>query len=294
MSEEEPDITLAASHFNAVNAILADKELSSANLVTLAYLGGDLVTKLAVDDAQAAQLQASLLALLTRAVENPELDLLNRAAVLGGWSEVATARLEDGAALPVAQIDWARIRADEAIAQLSPYQLHAGVNNLWGVYYEIGLEDQARAALTTGIEKSRAPFYFMSGMAYVEREAGNIDEAVNWYRRAWEATANPLHRARWGTGYVLRLVQLTPENDAEISRSAAAVLADMTTQKQGLEAYQSRIERLSEALLAWSESDPARGELISGLRAQVVTACAASSSDGSTPSACSSFMKPAS
>ncbi len=287
--EETRDADLAASHLAAVEGVMADPDLARANMARLAAYGMDIV-ELADEDRQPA-LQQSLLALYKPAVEDGQRHLLQRASVLSAWAEVATMLLPEGEALDEPDIAWARERADTFVAALDSYQVHAGVNSLWGVYYDMGLDAEARQTLALGIEKSRAPYYFMSGMGSIERKAENTEAAIGWYRKAWEATSNPLDRVRWGSGYVRRLIQMTPDDTTEIQRASQELLADMTTQENGLDNYQRGIQRLGQALQEWSEEDEARQPVTAALRQQMDNRCATLEPDAPGQAACEGFLQ---
>ena len=64
------------------------------------------------------------------------------------------------------------------------------------------------------------------------------------YRRAWEATANPLDRARWGSGYLQQVIKLAPEDAAEVERAGVALTDDMLSQPEALAAYERSLQRL--------------------------------------------------
>ncbi len=289
--EEDRDPAAGAANLRGFTDILADPTLRQANMDTLAGLGSDVLEDLATG-AEQAQLQASLMAFLHTAVDDHSLNILQRATALSGWSRVATALQEEDAALPQEQVDWARDSADQMMAALSPYELHAGVNSLWGVYYRVGLEDQARATLLRGIAESKAPYYFMSGMGYVEREAGNNDAALDWYRKAWEATSQPAHRTRWGGGYISKLIDLAPDRVAEIESASKQWLDELLAQPGAVEIYSRSLERMSGRLLAWSQDDAARGEVISSLRADMAAHCTAAAEGEGIPAVCQDFLSP--
>jgi thioredoxin-related protein/tetratricopeptide (TPR) repeat protein len=289
--EEARDADLAVTHLAAVERIIADPELAQANLPMLAGSGIGIV-ELAEGEQQQV-LQQSLLALYRPAVEDEQRHLLKRASVLSAWAEVATALLAEGETLGEADIAWARENADAFVAALDAYQVHAGVNSLWGVYYDIGLEAEARNTLALGIEKSRAPFYFMSGMGYIEVQKGNNTEALDWYRKAWEATSNPVDRVRWGGGYVRRLFKLAPEDTAEIERATSKLLADLTSQDDAFEAYERSIKGLGKAMLEWSAEDAKRQEVVAAIREQMDSSCTALASSDPGRTTCEDFLKPA-
>ncbi|TDG11823.1 DUF255 domain-containing protein [Seongchinamella unica] len=273
--EASRDTAIGAENLQAFVDILDDPSLRTANMTTLADLGGDVVKKLASGEQQ-AELRTELMAQLQAAAADENLNLLHRAAILSGWAGVATALLEEDQSPPADIVDWGRGAADGMMQELSPYQVHAGINQLWGVYYDLGLEPEAREALTRGIEESKTPFYFMSGMAYLEREAGNDDAALAWSRQAWETAREPMHRARWGGGYIRRLLDMAPEQNQEVERAVSLWLSELAAQPYGIELYANSLERLNSRLQAWSEEDPARAEVVAGLRSALAGHCAQS------------------
>jgi len=119
----------------------------------------------------------------------------------------------------------------------------------------MGLETDALNTLQHGIKVSKIPYYLMSGMAYIERKAGNTEAALSWYRKAWDTTKVPMHRARWGGGYVNRLVGMSPGSVADISAASAQVLQEIISQNNGLQNYKNRIEKMSGSLVEWSNDD---------------------------------------
>jgi len=283
------DAALGPVHLAALERILADPQLAQANLVALADTG-DRILKLTQGEQQVS-LQQALLALYKPAIVDARRDLLSRALVLGGWADTATALL-GGDESPDPQLQaWGAEQAGSLVAALNLYQVHAGVNRLWPVYYTLGLKTQARETLALGIERSKTPYYFMSGMGYVEREAGNNPAALLWYRKAWEATSKPMDRARWGGGYLRRLVQLAPEDTVEIERASASLLADLNSQDQGLEMYDQLIMRLGDMLAEWSAADPERQKVVAALSQQMAARCDGLPAEDPGQLACAAFAK---
>jgi hypothetical protein len=276
--EDTRDAALAETHLAQAESVLADTGLAADNLMPLAALGGDIVSL--AEGTQQQRLQENLVALYRPAVEDAQGNLLNRASVLSGWAEVTTATLEDGESLPPDAVDWGQRQADAMVSALDAYQVHAGINSLWGVYYDLGLEAGARRTLQVGIDRSKAPFYFMSGMGYIEREAGNNAAALDWYRRAWEATANPLDRARWGSGYLRQVVKLAPEDAAEIERVGVALMEDMLSQPEGLAAYERTLQRLRTMLQDWAAESADRLAIAGRVLAELDAQCAVAIDDG--------------
>lgn len=289
--EEERDSSFAEVHLEAAEGIIADASLARDNLMTLAGWGSDIVEL--ADGEKQKNLQRELLDLYKPAIEDSGQNLLNRASLLYGWADVATALLEEDGKLDDQQIAWARQNADELVAGLNQYQVHAGVNSLWPVYYKLGLKETARETLAIGIERSKAPFYFMSSMGYVETEEGNTVEALGWYRKAWEAASNPIDRVRWGGMYVRRLVKMAPDDAAEIERASSTVLADVASQPHGLEFYDRFINSLGDMLQEWSTDNSERQAIVASLSDQLASSCKKLAPEDAGQAACDNFLESA-
>jgi hypothetical protein len=295
LDDDARDPALADDYLNRLNTLLDDEALLQENLVSLASSGARMVTTLAGEEQQPL-LQQRLLGLYAAAADDQRLDVLIRAYLLRGWAETATALPGDREKLSAAELAWIEARTDAAIDQLNPYQQHAGLNSLWQVYYALGMEREARATLMEGIEVSRAPYYFMSSLAYLERQAGNTQAALDWYRKAWDATTGPTTRARWGLGYVTRLVAMAPEDIDGIGQSSRQLIAELATQTGWLRNYQRGFARLSDVLLAWSdEADEAnrarRMEVIARLQQQMNGYCVQADEGARDASTCTSFLR---
>jgi len=290
--EEERDAAMRAAHLGGFSAILEDPALRRAHIVSLSGLGADVVKVMAAGEEQ-APLQASLLQHLGAAVDDASLNILRRAAVLSGWSEVAAALLEEGATLPPEQAQWLRDSAEQMLAELSPYEIHAGVNSLSWAYYQAGLQEETRTTLARGIAESKTPYYFMATMGHIELDAENEAAALDWFRKAWDATSQPFDRARWGGSYLRKLLELTPDQVAEIEQTATQWLEEVLAQPDALEIFARSLERMSEKLLAWSEGEPGRAEVIAALRADMAAHCGAGETDATSAASCAGFLQAA-
>lgn len=291
---EERDTSPPPHYLTRVEAIVADPVLSGDNLVVLAGISGELVAELAAGDAHTA-LQKQLQQQFETALADRKLDPLVRAYALAGWVSAAGATLDEEESLPARDVAWIKEQADRLLAELGPYQQHAGINTLWHVYYDAGLTEDARAALLRGVEVSRTPYYFMSGLGRLERDQGNNSAALDWYRRARDAATGPTSRVRWSSGYLMRMIQLAPEDTDGIGAAAGDLIAEAASQDRWLENYERGFGRISEALLEWSASGnsaeaESRQAVISTLRAQMRAHCSPDALAGEPATTCTNFL----
>jgi thioredoxin-related protein len=295
--DEQRDETLAGDYLATIVHILNDAELSRENLGTLVYIAGDMVAMPMSDESRLA-LTTELTGLFSAALEDQSLDVLTRIRAVNGWLKATTALLPEGETPSVAEQAWVKAQLVKANSGVNPYQLQPAINATWQIYLDAGLEDEARKALEKGIAESSQPYYFMSDMGYLEKQAGNDKAAIHWYRKAWANAEGQATRIQWGTEYILALIELRPDNTNEIATSGVKVLSELAAQKDGLHQRNSgRMDQLSDKLLSWSgssenASQPAQDRLtaLSEMRAAMNEICAGSEARGEAGGTCDTFL----
>ena len=299
LGEEERDETLATQYLAQVEVILTAPALSRANLNTFIYSGAGMVSSLVAEDRKSS-LGDHISGELVAAIEDTSVNVLTRIDAIYGWVDVNKAVLGEGESLSPVQQKWVTNQAAALRPQLNKYQQHAAINSLWQLYYEAGLEADARATLQEGMETSKQPYYFMSGMGYLEKESGNKAAAIDWYKKAWDAAEGPATRIQWGSNYLFALIELSPDNTGEIAAAGATLFDELAQQKDGLyHRSRGRMDRLGSKLLVWAE--PAEGEsttvaqrqvVLSTLRGRMDSLCVDIQPGSEAFESCESFLLP--
>ncbi len=113
--------------------------------------------------------------------------------------------------------------------------------------------------------------YWMLVLADLAAEAGDEDEALNWYARAWEKATGAATRIQWGSYYIRQLTENRADDDQRIMAVSKALFAELRKQKTPFHGRSKRaLERVFKALNAWGQvSSPA--ELIELKRAFINT-----------------------
>ena len=62
---------------------------------------------------------------------------------------------------------------------------------------EAGLSGEAEALLQERMNEAQAPYYFMGWLANIKKDADKADEAVVWYRKAYDESRGRYSRFRW-------------------------------------------------------------------------------------------------
>ncbi len=291
VQDETRDSRFAPAQLAVVEHILDDDTLAAQNRGSFLFSAGEMVQTLAEgDDRQ--RLAGLLHALQLSVINDPEADALLRVDALQGWLDVQRALAGEDQPLSAERETWLREQLRSLREQFSPYQVHAGINGIWQIYYGAGLQAEARAALEDGVKVSKQPYYFMADLGYLEAEEGNGEVALAWYRQAWEGAKGPATRQQWGVNYLQALVRFSPDAVATIGSTGQALLTELAEQADGLHQRTARgVERMSNLLLAWAEEQPAdasRQQVISSLRQQMDRFC--TGLQGVAPEACASFL----
>ena len=255
--------------------VLTDPDLSRANVYMVLYGAGDIVAATTEPDSLERK------GLLRE--WNKRLDAISGDAGYSTAHRLATmltrisfARLDDPEApIPAALQEQAMQRVAWADEQArTPYQRQAVINTAWYVLWQAELNDEARALLTAELAKSRQPYYFMSDLAELEKEAGNTDQALAWLRRAYQESEGPATRFQWGYGYIDGLIEMTPEDADTIAAETDQVLSELDGHADAIHGRTGRImKRLGEKLASWNE-DGRYDQQVAAIQNRVASLCA--------------------
>ena len=251
---DAPDLAQRSIYFNQLKTILADAALSNANRDHLMYGGADLSAALSQGPELIVlrqQLTDNLLAIFA----DTELNLIMRLRALAGWVLMQNAGLEEGQALAAEQLNWLASQVAWGLSVADQYQYHSAVNSLSQALFDAGLIDQARQVLLDGLPITKHPYYLMSDLGYLEAQQDNTQEALNWYKQAWDSSVGPATRIQWGVNYVVNLIELKPQDVDAIELANTRVLQELSEQNNGF--YQrtaTRIDQLDKKLAGWADN----------------------------------------
>ncbi len=177
-------------------------------------------------------------------------------------------------ALTTALLDEAR-QAVAHVDAVTPtgYPRQAAINAAANLYWEAGLEAEARTLLTAELEKSSSPYYFMLDLAELAAKAGRKQEAVDWLARAYAGAKGPATRFQWGYNYLVGLLEMTPEDVQGIERAGLSVLDELDGSPDAFyQRTRMRLEQLDTKLLEWGRTGAAE-KVIDALRARTSEIC---------------------
>ena len=118
------------------------------------------------------------------------------------------------------------------------------------------LVSEAKAILLTELEKSTAPYYFMSSLSSIAENDGDDETALDWRRKAYESSQGAATRFQWGANYVRTLIRLTPEDDRLIVTTAMTLLLDIDSEEDTFSGRNFRVLRsMTKSLRQWAEEN---------------------------------------
>lgn len=263
-----------------VNEILNDYAMVKANIFDVAFGSADITAALTESTSpERRQLQSSFLAVLDQLMADDDVYMRERLYTLIG--KINFERIDD-ADVDISELLKEEIRtkvvwADEITT--NPYERLPVINAAANVLGEAGMDEIAKPLLLAEIEHSKQPYYFMLTLADIEQTAGNIDGALEWLKRAYDASAGPATRFQWGYYYVSGLIEMAPEDAETIGNATVTLVRDIVNNGGFFQRPKAQLKRLESKLQAWIIDD----DVLADIRDQVRSICA-------PESACENFL----
>jgi thioredoxin-related protein len=292
--DKEKPVPLAATDKPAVllqvNAVLDDDALTRANLHTVLISGARITRAITgPGSADRSALQAKFLAALDRLAKDDSLFITERLYTAVG--RIRFERIDDpDKELPAALKEDITAMVARADAQTKDvYERQTVINAASGVLDEAGLTAEAKQLLLAELGKSQQPYYFMVGLANIEQKAGNHAAAIDWLKRAYDASTGPATRFQWGNYYVTGLIEMTPDDIERIQAETVNVVRELEKSKAFYQRPKAQLQRLETKLEAWGGS-PERKAGLAHIRKNVLTICAGIPQQEPARATCEGFL----
>ncbi len=144
-------------------------------------------------------------------------------------------------------------------------EMQAVMSTMAGLLEDAGLADEARTLLADKLAETTAPYYYMSWLGSLEAKAGNGETAVARYREAWQGaraagSGAAMTPFRWGSSYLRRVLQHTPDSRDAVRDDGKAILAGAAGQPRRLRRRQLEPPRRPRLLRSTSGASATRSE----------------------------------
>jgi thiol-disulfide isomerase/thioredoxin len=244
-------------------AILGDHARVLATLEPLQYEAAGIARGLypRKTPARGAALEAWLQA-MQRVADDESLSPRERVAAVAARVELTRLRRPKGALPPTL-----RRQAREMVkwADRSARQRHGRQAVISGAAYllwETGDRAAARRLLRAELERSHAPYYFMSVLADLAERRGDKRSALRWLKRAHDAAKGRATRFQWGVQYLSGLMRLRPHDVTRIAEVSRRVVDELLGRADAFHGRnQQRLQRLAAAYRDWAKRPRRQGAL---------------------------------
>ena len=276
--------------YTELMSVLAAEEPDLDNLMMFSGKLSDTFASIAPAELQQAELRDAFAEAIESVLANPGGNKTAPIFSLGMLLELE--RLDDPQAVPSTEL-LARIvsAADQADATAETQQERQGV-----IYYtysmlkNAGEKERARVLLEKELEISEEPYYFMSPLASLSFDSGDVEGGLRWMERYYREARGPATRLQHGVNYALSLMARTPEDTDTIISVSEEVLAEMHGQPDALANRNIRsFGWLVDGLEAWRAEHHA-GLSLAALDSGIAAICAEHSQEDSV-GACTAMQQ---
>ena len=261
----------------AVTQILADAPRARANGDLLSNYANELVTALtAAGSAERSSLTTALNTALDRLSIEPT---LSKADQLGAVQAKVTMALlgkpkSSKPELPselVAQAQAAATKADQTATDR--YERQAIIPSAAHLLTDVGLIDASDAMLIAELPKAVSGYYHMLVLASNAKLRGDKTASLDWAEKAYAGSLGPATRLQWGSGFVNKLIELSPQDSARIEKAASQVIGELDAAPETFyERNRRSLEKMGIQLNQWNANGKNTG-VMKKLTAQLDGIC---------------------
>ena len=274
--------------------VLADASQSRQNFDVMSNYGNDIIGIVtAKGSAERTALLAAWNAALDRLANDATLskaDQLNAAQAKVTLTEIhlpAGSKPSRDPAL-VAMAREAAIKAEKATTD--KFERQAVVPSAAHLLADVGLIDESDAMLQAELPEAVSPYYHMLVLASNAKKRGDIAASLGWSEKAYAGSIGPATRLQWGSGFVAKLVELSPKDSVRIEKAAAQVISELDAAPETFyERNRSSLQKMAKQLDTWSQKNQ-QAPVLKKLAAQLDAVCAKLPPQDSAREACSGMF----
>jgi len=119
--------------------------------------------------------------------------------------------------------------------------------------FEAGDHAGAKKLALAELKRSDEPFYYMSSLSDFAEQDGDKAAAIDWARKAYEASQGPATRVQWAILYSKAVLRDAPDDKGAVAKAASAVLDELAKSPDSY--YQRtrvKVADWGDKLRAWS------------------------------------------
>ena len=273
-----------------VETVLADQHWAAQNADVLQYLDEPFFQAIAKSwPDKAADWLARWGATMDAAADDTRFTMGDRLAFVNS-KLMATKALSPGGKIPAQLIADANHRIDVALERTKDPMPRAGVvNAALNVLETLGDPQHGYDIAAAEVPNTQTPYYYLADMADLADELGRRDEAVSLRERAYRESRGAATRFQWGTGYLLELIRVRPNDDTRIRSAALEVLGELDAPDRLYSRSRTRLARISSTLKQWSAGGR-HAETIAAIRKRMGEICGRIPEGDTAKQSCRAFL----
>ncbi len=139
--------------------------------------------------------------------------------------------------------------------------------------WDAGDHAGAKKLETAELKRSDQPYYYMSSLSDFAEQDGDKAGAIEWARKAYEASQGPATRVQWATLYSNTVMRDAPDDKAQVAKAANAVVDELGKSPDSY--YQRTRKRVTDwgkKLNAWSMAHNG-ADIVASLRSRMNDVC---------------------
>jgi protein disulfide-isomerase len=139
--------------------------------------------------------------------------------------------------------------------------------------WDAGDHAGARKLELAELKRSDQPYYYMSSLSDFAEQEGDKASAIDWARKAYEASQGPATRVQWAILYSRAVLRNAPGDKAQVAKAANAVIDELGKSPDSY--YQRtrvKVADWGKKLSEWSAAHNG-ADVISALRTRMNDVC---------------------
>lgn len=138
----------------------------------------------------------------------------------------------------------------------------------------VGLLDESDAMLKAELPTAVSPYYHMLVLSSNAKKRGDKAASLDWAEKAYAGSVGPATRLQWGSGYVAKLVEMSPQDSARIEKVASQVIGELDAAPETFyERNRRSLEKMGKLLGTWNQKGQ-HAPVLKKLTAQLDAVCA--------------------
>jgi protein disulfide-isomerase len=171
---------------------------------------------------------------------------------------------------------WADRTAKDAMVRQS------AISTAGELLHAAGDDTGARRLLEAELKRSSQPYYYMLVLASIAEDNHDAGGAIDWARKAYEASQGPATRVQWAIAYSQTVLRLAPRDTAAVEASANAVIAELGKTPDGYyQRTRNKVSAWGKKLREWSKAQ-GKAEVLGRLEASMAEVCAKQGASATT------------